>query len=200
MANNKPIKLNPTSKMIITISSVIIVGMAAYNWTVSPQTSYLKAAHLYDVMIGDAGNMTNVIKSQMGPKNEEVKALQNEIELIQAKFFTPKHASELYLDLEPIALQCNCIIDKLTFISSDPISYNGTENESGDIIVKKLSISYTGSYKDIITFLKRLDSYTQTIVITDVHIESDEMAEESLYCQMIITIYMVEDKELKGDE
>lgn len=200
MANIKPMKLNPTSKLVVSLSSVIIVGIAAYNWAVSPQTSYLRAAHLYDVMIGDAGNMTNVIKSQMGPKNEEVKILQEEIGRIQDKFFTPKQASEFFLDLEPIALQYNCTIDKLAFVSSEPVSYDGTESESEDIIAKKLSISYTGDYKDIITFLKRLESYTQRIVITDVHIESDEMVGDELFCQMIITIYMVEDKELKSDE
>lgn len=200
MANKKPIKLNPTSKLVISLSSVIIVGIAAYNWTVTPQTSYLRAAHLYDVMIGDAGNMTNDIKSQMGPKNQQVRTLQDELELIQAKFFTPKQANELFLDLEPIAMQYNCTIDKLTFISSEPVSYNGAENGSGDIISKKLSISYTGEYKDIITFLKRLDSYTQRIVISDIHIESDEMVADGLFCQMIITIYMVEDKELESDE
>lgn len=200
MPNSKVIKLTPTSKILVALFSVVAVAIAGYNWVVSPQTSYLRAAHLYDVMVGDAGNMTKVIKTQMTAKTETVKNLHAEIAKIQGGFFTPKQASELFLDLEPIAHECECTVDSLTFMASESVAYEGKETEAAEIIVKRLAISYSGIYKNIITFLKRLGSYSQRIIISDLNIEAGSLSGEELSCQMIITIYMIEDKELGADE
>jgi Tfp pilus assembly protein PilO len=200
MPNNKVIKLTPTSKIFVALSSVIIVAIAGYNWIVSPQTSYLRAAHMYDVMVGDAGNMTKVIKNQMGSKKNTVKNLHGEIARIQSGFFTPKQASELFLDLEPIAHECECAVDSLTFMASESVAYEGKEIETADITVKRLAMGYTGVYKNIMKFLRRLGSYSQRIIISELNIESTGFSNDELSCQMIITIYMIEDKELGTDE
>ena len=200
MSANKVIKLTPTSKILVALSSVIVVAIAGYNWVVSPQTSYLRAAHLYEGMVGDAGNMTKVIKNQMGSKKKTVKNLHGEIAQIQSGFFTPKQASELFLDLEPIAHESECTVDSLTFMASESVAYEGKEVETADITIKRLAMGYTGIYKNIIKFLRRLDSYSQRIIISDLHIESSGFSTDELSCQMIITIYMIEDKELGADE
>lgn len=200
MPNSKVIKLTPTSKILVSLSSVVVVAIAAYNWAVSPQTSYLRAANLYEHMIGDAGNMTKVIKRQMAAKKTTVDDLHGEIAKIQGSFFTPKQASEFFLDLEPIAQECECTVDKLTFMASESIAYKGKEVESADIIVKRLATSFTGAYKNIIVFLKRLQSYSQRITISDLHVEANDLGDDQLFCQMVITVYMIEDKELDNNE
>ncbi|HPD46750.1 MAG TPA: hypothetical protein P5279_09410 [Anaerohalosphaeraceae bacterium] len=200
MANNNMVKPTPASRTLICLSSIIIVGMAAYNWTVSPQTSYLRAAHLYEVMMGDAGRMTKTIKTQMNAKSKTVENLHREIAKIQGSFFTPKQANEFFLDLEPIAHQCSCTVDKLVFIASDPVAYKGDQDGSCSITVKRSAISFTGLYPDIINFLRRLSNYSQRILINDLNIESNDMVSGELNCQMTITVYIIEDKEFKSDE
>ncbi len=193
-------KLSPRSKGVVLLSAVILVGFTAYNWVVSPQTTYLRAARLYENMLGDAGKMTTVIKGQMAAKRDEVSKLNDEVAQVQGRFFTAKHASEFFLDLEPIAQQSNCNVDQVTSMPPESISYKSDGGEASDIVIKRSMISFTSTYNGAISFLTKLNSYTQRITITDLTIESDDMIDEHLNCRMTITVYMVDDKEQKENE
>ncbi len=181
--------------MALILSVVILVGFTSYNWIVSPQTTYLRAAKLYQNMLGDAGKMTTVIKGQLETKNDEVSKLQDEIARVEGRFFTTKHAAEFFLDLEPIARQSDCNLDQLTFIPPESVSYKSDGGEACAIIVKRSMISFTSTYSNVIGFLTKLNSYTQRITISDLTVESDDMIDGQLYCRMTITIYVIDDKE-----
>ncbi len=193
-------KLNPSSKLMVLASVIILVGFMAFNWIILPQTTYLRAARLYENMLGDAGNMTTVIKGQMKTKREEVATLQEEIAQVQGRFFTSKQAAELFLDLEPIARQFNCNLDNLIYMPSESVSNESDEGEACSIVVRRSVISFTSTYGNVIRFLTKLNSYSQRIIISGLTIESDNMIDEQLYCRMTITIYLIEDKEQKDDE
>ena len=193
-------KLNPKSKLAVLLSVAILVGFMAFDWIVSPQTTYLRAAQLYENMLGDAGKMTTVIRGQMVTRRDEVSQLNDEITRVQDRFFTSKQAAELFLDLEPIAHQSNCNVDQLTFMPSKSISYKTDEDETGGIVAKRLIISFTSTYGDAISFLAKLNSYSQRIIISDLNIESNNMIDEMLYCRMTITIYLIEDEEQEKNE
>ena len=193
-------KLNQNSKLAALLSVIILVGFMAFNWIVSPQTTYLRAARLYENMLGDAGKMTTVIRGQMESKRKEVSQLNDEIAQIQGRFFITKQAAELFLDLEPIAHQSNCNLDQLTFLPPESISYKSDGGEACDIVVKRSIISFTSTYGDAIRFLTKLNSYSQRIVISNLTIELNDTIDEQLHCQMTITIYLIDDKEQKENE
>ncbi len=185
---------------MVLVSVSILVGFMAFNWIILPQTTYLRAARLYENMLGDAGKMTTVIKGQMAAKRDEVSKLNDEIVRVQGRFFTLKQAAELFLDLEPIAHQSNCNLDQLIFMPSESVSYESDEGEACSIVVKRSVISFTSTYSSVIRFLTKLNSYSQRIVISDLNIESNSMTDETLYCRMAITIYLIEDKEQEENE
>jgi len=193
-------KLNRSSKLMVLASVIILVGFMAFNLIILPQTTYLRAARLYENMLGDAGKMTTVIKSQMATKRNEVSKLNDEIVRVQGRFFTSKQAAELFLDLEPIAHQSNCNLDQLTFMPPESVSYESDEGEACSIVVRRSVISFTSTYGNVIRFLTKLNSYSQRIIISGLTIESDDMIDEQLHCRMTITIYLIEDKEQKDDE
>ncbi len=182
------------------LSVMILVGFSAFNWIISPQTAYLRAARLYENMLGDAGKMTTVIRSQMATKGEEVSKLNDEIVGVQGRFFTSKQAAELYLDLEPILHQSGCNLDQLTSMSPESVSYESDEGEACSIVVRRSVISFTSTYGNVIRFLTKLNSYSQRIIISGLTVQSDNMIDEQLHCRMTITIYLIEDKEQKDDE
>lgn len=193
-------KLNPGSKLAALLSVIILVGLMAFNWIILPQTTYLRAARLYENMLGDAGKMTTVIRDQMATKKDEVSKLNDEIVRAQGRFFTSKQASELYLDLEPILHQSGCNLDQLTYMSPESVSYESDEGEACSIVVKRSVISFTSTYGSVIRFLTKLNSYSQRIVISGLTIKSDNMIDKELYCRMTITIYLIEDKEQNENE
>ena len=122
MPNNKIGKTSPGSRVLLAASVILIVGYGIYNWTVSPQTSYLQAARLYETMVANAGERTEMIKKQVGTKETEIVMLQREFSESRDSFFTAATAREFFSDLEPISLQCNCSIESLNFTTAVPVS------------------------------------------------------------------------------
>ena len=74
------------------------------------------------------------------------------------------------------------------------------KEESSPVILKRASLDITGAYGDLMKFLGKLGNYPQRVSITDLRVESGSPNSDKLSCGMIITIYVVEDKETITDE
>ena len=48
MLTEQIMKSSPFSRIIVSVSMVILLAVAAYNWAVSPQTTYLHASQQYN--------------------------------------------------------------------------------------------------------------------------------------------------------
>ena len=199
MLTDKIVKCSSTSKIIVSVSFVAIITLATYNWIVSPQTGYLHAARQYERIVGNAGKKTTFIKEQIATKEVEIEKLQRETAEIQNSFFPPQKATEFFMDIEPLSLQCNCNVDSLTFMA-DETRQGMNKGESSPVILRSAIIEITGAYEDLMKFLGRLGGYPQRISVNDLRIEPGPRDSDKLSCGMTITIYVVEDKEIITDE
>ena len=66
----KDIKASPSIKLFVCVSMIVIVSFATYNWIVSPQISYHKAAERYEWMTGSAGQKSTIIEKGIGSKQK----------------------------------------------------------------------------------------------------------------------------------
>ena len=201
MLTEQIVKSSQTSKIAISVCIVGIVGLATYNWIVSPQTGYLHAARQYEKMVANAGKKTQVIKSQIQAKEEELENLNAQTAELQSRFFASENAKEFFLDLEPLALSCGCSIDTLTFITDQNPSKDDDEDKiDTGISTKHASVSITGVYENLVKFLRKLNGYSQRVSIRNLCIESDSNTKDELACDMVVTIYVAEDKENLSNE
>ena len=201
MLMDKLTTLSRNSKILIIFSTAAIVAMLTYDWIVAPQKTYLHAAQQQQVMMSNAGKKTVVIKNRLHVKQTEIVKLQAEIAETKDSFFTPKIAREFFLDLEPISAQCDCDIESLTFMPDSSVNVKKDEEaKSSPVITKKAGIAILGRYENIIKFLQKLGGYSQRISISNLNIESLNFDDRVLICQMEITIYLIEDKEILADE
>ncbi len=192
-------KINTNTKIFMSVSMVALVGIAMYNWAVSPQTSYLQAAQRYETMMSNAGEKTTVIKNGIQDKKKELERLHEEIVATKDSFFTLKTSREFFSDIVPILNQSDCMMDSLTFKPTSSVtSDEDTEMDSG-ITEKRATLVFTGQYESIIKFLRRLSGYSQHIMIDSLVIESLRSGGKQLACHMTITIYLIEEKEIVTD-
>ena len=199
MLMDKVGKTSPNTKIFISVSTIALIAMAMYNWAVSPQTSYLKAAQLHETMMSNAGKKTVVIKNGIDVKKKELERLHEEIVATKDSFFTVKTSREFFSDIDPIASQSGCMIESLTFPPTSSVtSDKDTEMDSG-ITEKRATLEFAGQYESIIKFLRRLSDYSQHIMIDGLVIESLRSGEKRLLCRMTITIYLIEEKEIETD-
>ncbi len=171
MLTDKIMKSNRAPRVFVSVSMIAIVAFGAYNWAISPQTSYLHAAQQYEKMMRNAGEKTEVIKEQIQLKKVELTKLRKEFDETESGFFTLRGAKEFFSDLEPISLQCKCTIDSYNY---RPAQYISSDTEGGghsSIIVKQVEISLTGRYENIIKFFTRLGGYSERIYISELYLE-----------------------------
>ena len=142
---------------------------------------------------------TAFIKDQIRVKEAEIEKLRTEIAQIQNSFFTSENAREFFMDLEPMSLQCGCSVTSLDLMP-DATADKGKDSRASTLILKRASVDITGKYENIMKFLGRLNDSHWRISISNLCIESDQSDDEKLICGMIITIYVVEDKEIITDE
>lgn len=199
MLMDKVGKINTNTKIFVSVSTVMLVAIAMYNWAISPQTSYLQAAQRYETMMSDAGEKTTVIKSGIVDKKKELERLHEEIAATKDSFFTLKTSREFFSDIAPILSQSDCMMESLTFPSTSSITLNKDEEIDSGISEKRAALVFTGRYESIIKFLRRLSGYSQHIMVNDLVIESVRSGEKRLVCHMTITIYLIEEKELVTD-
>jgi len=192
-------KTSPNTKIFISVSTIAIVAIAMYNWAISPQTSYLKAAQLYETMMSNASKKTVIIKNGIHAKKKELERLHQEIMATKDSFFNVKTSREFFSDIDPIASQSGCMIASLTFMSSSSVSAGEEKKVDSGITEKTAGLEFTGNYESIIKFLRRLSNYSQHIMIDNLVIESLGFGRKQLVCHMTITIYLIEEKELITD-
>jgi len=210
MPNKKAIKACPTSTVLIAGSIIGIITLVTYTWIVAPQTSHLFAAQQYKNMVLNAGHKSEIIKKQIEAKTLEVASLRQKITEVQDYFFDGRTAREFILDLEPISLQNHCNIDSLSELKPHKIttdskkdvkeSLGGDNDRISDITSRRIAIGLAGRYDNIIKLLKKFNSYSQRISVSNLSIKSEDSGNHERLCDMIITIYIIKNKETISDE
>ena len=201
MLKDKLIKSSKSSKIVLSITIIAIVSMAAYNWAVSPLTAYLHAAQLHETVMSGAQERASEIERNISIKQTELEKLEEEMSDVQSIFFTATRAKEFFLDLEPISVETGCDVELFEFVSCSNGGGGGEGGNDHGVVAKSAEISFNGGYDNIIKFLQRLGNCPERFSINEIMIEPvGDNRLTQLMCQMTVTIYMIQDKEIVVDE
>ena len=196
MLNNNIIRSGPTTRVIIAVSFISIVALAAYNWVISPQITYLHAAEQYRSIITGGGVRSTIILKNIEKKLVELEKLQQDVSGLENSFFTFEEAREFFSDIEPVAVQHNCTIKSSDFMPS----VSKKSGDVSDVTLSQAKIILSGNYKNIMKFLEKIRDYPQRIVVSNLLIERSNKINNDLNCQVSITVYVIEDKETMTHE
>ncbi len=191
MLNNNIIRSGPTTKVIVAVSFISIMALAAYNWVIVPQIAYLNAAEQYKSIVGGAGAKSTIIQNNIERKLVEIEKLQQDVSRLENSFFTFEKAREFFSDIEPVAVQHNCAVESSDFMPS----VSKKSGDVSDVTLSRAKIMLSGNYKNIMKFLEKIRDYPQRIGISNLLIERSDKINNDLNCQVTITIYVIEDKE-----
>jgi len=201
MLKDKLIKSSQNSKIILSITIIAIVSIAAYNWAVSPLTAYLHAAKLHETVMSGAQERASEIERNISIKQTELEKLEEEMSDMQSIFFTATRAKEFFLDLEPISVETGCDVELFEFVSCNNGGGGGEGSNDHGVVAKSAEISFNGGYDNIIKFLQRLGNCPERFSINEIMIEPvGDNRLTQLMCKMTVTIYMIQDKEIVVDE
>ena len=192
-------KSSPLSRIIVSVSTVILLGLAAYNWAVSPQTTYLHASQRYDAMKDTLQKKALILRKSVAVKKRKLNAINEEITGLRSNFFTLSQSSEFFSGLENLADISGCKIEMMTFKAADCRSADGSEMDQVRFTERCASMEFAGGYGQIIGFLKTITDCPKRLSLEGLAIKPSE-GDGRLICNMDITVYISEGKELIPDE
>jgi hypothetical protein len=93
-------KSRQLTRVIVSFSVVAIVGIITYNWAVSPQASYVKAAQRYENISQDVDKQVRLLNNSIRIKRSKVEKIHETINSSAVIFFSPEQASDFFAELE----------------------------------------------------------------------------------------------------
>lgn len=191
-------KASRSSKTMLSLFAIFLVAFFSYSWVVSPQLTYLHAARQYIDMIGSTSQKLDLIQQRNQSKEIQVERISEEIGQKKQLFFNNRSAREFLSDLEPLALQCQCVITSQAAVPTDRLEDADPARTS--VRSESVALNINGSYENLLKFFNKLKSYPQKIFIREIVIESRGLKTKELICYTVLSIYIIQDKEIITDE
>jgi len=199
MLMNAFVKSSRSSRIAFSAAIVGIFTVAAYNWMVSPYTKYLYATQQYELMVCDVAKQNQIIKNKEAVKKKEIEQLRAELARAQTSLFTPVEADRFFSDLEALCNQANCAVYSINFLTENS-KVQKSEANGNEIVENSAAVSFVGSYGNIISFLSKLTNRPQKVLIRSLKVTASGNRSSPLVCEILITVYTVQDKEIFTNE
>jgi len=199
MLSEQIMKSSPFSRIIVSVSTVIALTVVAYNWAVSPQTTYLYASHQYTEMNDTVQKKVLAMRKTVAIKKKKLREAREETNGLKAAFFTPSQSREFFSSIQTMAKNSGCNIELMTFKAD---RYKLTERSKINNVrffQRCASVKFVGRYAQITRFLKNITDRPGHMSLSKLNISSSKGARK-LICEMDIIIYICEKKELIPDE
>ncbi len=199
MLSEQIMRSSPFSRIIVSVSTVIALAVVAYNWAVSPQTTYLYASHQYTEMNDTVQKKALAMRNTVAIKKKKLRETREETNELKAAFFTPSQSREFFSGIQEMAENSGCNIELMTFKAD---RYKLTERSKINNVrffQRRASVKFIGGYAQITEFLKNITDRPGHMSLSQLNISSSKGV-QGLICEMDIIIYISENKELIPDE
>lgn len=196
MVDKKQVILTYCSRNIMLTSLVLIGTIAFLNWFVSPHRNNLLAAQRYESVTTDLVKKKQTIDNTMTTKQNKFKELHSKLEQTHTKFFGLTEAREFFNNIQTMVRNANCTVNLLKFSPTDSAIKAGKSGENSCIITQQAKLSVIGSYRNITLLMNRLQNRSEQVQIGAVTVESTKNKSGQLKCDMNITIYVIQNKEI----
>lgn len=194
MLSKQIMKSSPLARIIVSVSTVIILAVAAYNWAVSPQTTYLHASQRYNAMNDTVQEKVLKLKKSVNVKKKKLEAIESQIGGLKSDFFTPSQSTEFFSSIGTLAEYSGCHIEQITFKANDRKLANKSKIDNVRFYQRCASVEFVGGYGQIIEFLKNIADNQKRLSLADLNITSSHDT-QGLVCNIDITVYIREGRD-----
>ena len=196
---NKSFDISETkSKIFVSLAVLIIVFIAIHNWVVSPQAAFLGAAQDYERVTKDTEHKIDILTRTIERLQGDVVRMKEFDAKKVACFFDIETGLRFLDNIESDATEFGCSVISLNYMLPKTIEIEGLYCDNLEVITKEAEIEVLGHYNNIKSFLERLNGNSDRVCVSNLKIETtDDFS--AIKCNMKITIYIVEDKELISD-
>ncbi len=186
-------------RRVLLAALAVIAAVGLYRWILGPYGNQLFASQKYDFALASvlrkAGNLNVTVEK----KREKLDELTARSKKLRNELFTPVEARDFLSSLSAVARQTGCVIQSVSSPTGQSISSTGSPASGSGIVSKKAVVTYDGGYGSMVAFINELQTYQRRVWIDSVRIEAGGNAGR-LKCQLILTLYCVDNMEMTSYE
>jgi len=189
-------RLNRIPKNVFLASLVLIGSIALYNWAVSPHVACLLAACRYRSALQKKVETNKSLAEDIRARKKKLQQLSRELERLRRTLFSPDQLKLFLNELRTASEESDCRVRSLNLSTRKTGSTQRKGGGPARITANKVTLSVEGFYGDIIRLVKKLQQRKQKVWIDSIKMTDSSKGSGRLRCDMKITAYTVQDKEI----
>ncbi len=194
------------------IGALLVIGViAAYNWVVRPHVTLLLAAQHYKRAANQRIETMKVVNDDVRTRGDELEGLLAERSKRSQMVFDANEADEFLRRLQPLCREAGCCLVSLTYPEPEEITalveqpMTDTEDEPDPVpvlmlVARRADLEIQGHYESLVRLIGMLQSRRQKVWIDELRISTARSDAGSIACNLGITIYVANGKEMECDE
>ncbi len=200
MLTDRLAKVNSTSRNAFLGALILIATMAMYNQILGPRAAYLFAVQQQEFVLSSIAEKRETVGESIETKKQELEELKDRLTEMQSILLTGREAKEFLSDLQVIATECGCVVNSLNVTQHSGRGKGRSRGDEAGIEVRSAELNIVGAYDNIIALVTRLQARSRKVWIDSLSIEDVDNDSSQLKGEIIITIYVVPDKETNRNE
>lgn len=188
-------KINRSLQNSFFTALIVIAALGMYRWLVTPHVKCLYAAQQYGSSINRLEDKNESIASEVRVESLKLKEVSDEFNRSRSNLFTPEQAKEFFGALQAVFEETGCTVNLFNLTQSKSSKRNKQSGESFGIVANSATLSFNGSYGNIVRLVETLQNQTPRVFVGSFKLEIVEFHSGQLRCDMVITIYIIQDKE-----
>jgi len=180
--------LSRSSRQTVLAALVVIVAVAMYRWTISPQLTYLKAMQQYRPVIENAHRQTFTLQASLQTRRRLFEQLQQQLEALSPRFYSLNESGDLERQIMTMATAAGCSVTSMA-IRHGP---GPGQQKDLDQPVRRLDLDLVvvATYDSIVSLVKALQAHERGVYITSLSIGPSGADGSALQCRLAIAVYI----------
>jgi len=189
-------KLSRSSRSLVSVCLIAITAIIMYRAVIAPHAAQVFAARRYDTFLDEVAGKKKAAAKAVITESKDLEKLRQQFTELQSTLFTTSKAKEFFSDLQAIAVQTDCAVYSLNFVTNKSVTKDKQIEDTLGIVAKSALLGVNGVYGNIIALLERLQGRTQKVWIDSLTMKTLGRNADQVKCEMTITIHTIPDKEI----
>jgi Tfp pilus assembly protein PilO len=176
---------------------IIIAIVMMYNQIVVPHKVCLYAAQRHEAVLESVASTNEALFRNINQEKQKIAELQSSYIELKSRVCVPESVEKFVGSLQALARKAGCTVNSVNIVADKNDSKRKQAPEGAEIIVKRVQLSLVGEYGDVAELMKTLESQDGKVWLDSIKMKIISKDSSLLQCDMSISIYATEDKELR---
>lgn len=199
MSVDRIIALGRSRRQVLSAAPVIIGAIVLYNWTISPQLSYLRAVQRLEPVVDGMAEQNDRICGGLADKRQRLQMMQQQLHDLGDQLFTYDESRTLVRDLQSLIEQTGC-----TVILAELTRGNDRQAEDpsgpGGVEALRVRLTLRGQYDEITAVLGQIGAHNPRMWVKTCQIDLLDRRGGQLECRLALTVYARRNEGGAGNE